>query len=107
MSAASLIPEYYNNKVKVAIFLAPPAAMALNPQAILQAVSKQIIMDVVGKAEDLLGLWDIIPHDFLTTDAGFIFCKLFNGKICNLIIGHTMDFDPTYDDPGRYDVVMS
>lgn len=30
MAGGSLIPEYYNNKMNVAIFLAPPAAMSHN-----------------------------------------------------------------------------
>jgi hypothetical protein len=35
MAGASLIPDYYKQKLKVAVFLAPPASMSNNSLAIL------------------------------------------------------------------------
>jgi len=40
MAGASLLPDYYKEKMNIAVFMAPPAAMKLNPNAVLKTLSK-------------------------------------------------------------------
>jgi len=40
MAGASLLPAYYKEKMNIAIFLAPPAAMNLTPNKMLLTLSK-------------------------------------------------------------------
>lgn len=48
MAGASLIPEYYNNKLNVGIFLAPPASMKNNNEIFLNLLALKINRLLIG-----------------------------------------------------------
>jgi len=39
MAGASLIPDFYKSKIKIAFLLAPPACMKNNPQVVMRFMS--------------------------------------------------------------------
>lgn len=107
MSGGSLIPEYYNEKMKVAFFLAPPAAMSHNSVPLFELLAKPVNRKLIMDTADLIHLWDLLPYDFLNTGVAYLFCNLFDGKLCNLFLNAIADADPAIDNTSRYDVYMS
>jgi len=75
MAGASLLPEYYKEKMNLAVFLAPPAAMMYNSVLILEVLSTRPVRDGLIAVMDLIKLWDIIPYDYLISDAAKILCN--------------------------------
>jgi lysosomal acid lipase/cholesteryl ester hydrolase len=107
MSGGTLIPEYYTEKMLVALFLAPPAAMAHNTVPVFELLSYKFNRDLVVDTANLIGLYDLLPYNFLNTGVGVLFCNLFNGKFCDLLLDFFADADPTYDDTDRYEMYVS
>ena len=56
---------------------------------------------------NLIGAYNLIPYDYLTSSAGKLVCGLLDGKICDLIMSGFADSDPTIDYTERYDMYMS
>lgn len=92
MAGASLLPEYYNSKLKAAYLLAPPAAMSLGPSP--STVFAGHNWKAIVKAIDFFHLWNPLPYNFVNSDSAVITCGLFNGKICNWILSTSTDSDP-------------
>lgn len=65
MSGATLVPEFYHDKMKIAVLLAPPAAMFNNKVALLQLMSIPINRDLIVATAKILGFYNLIPYDFL------------------------------------------
>ena len=61
---------------------------------------------IVAVAE-LLNQWNWFPYGYINSAAGVLFCKLFNGKFCDLVMSLFADEDPTIENTQRYDVYMS
>lgn len=62
---------------------------------------------LVEATANLIGLWDILPYGFVTNGAGQLFCSLFDGKFCSLLMGYIADADPLIDNTARFDMYMS
>ena len=56
---------------------------------------------------ETIGLYNFLPYNFLSTGVASLACRLFNGKLCDLIMAMVADEDPTIDYTERYDVYMS
>mmetsp|Transcript_35515 Transcript_35515/g.54332 ORF Transcript_35515/g.54332 Transcript_35515/m.54332 type:complete len:452 (+) Transcript_35515:19-1374(+) len=107
MAGASLIPDYYKEKLNLAVLLAPPAGMSNNSVMALRIMSIKANRIIIENTLNVIHLWDILPYNFLTTGVASAFCALFNGKLCNMIMAIFMDEDPDIDYTERYDMYMS
>jgi len=56
---------------------------------------------------ETLGLYNFLPYGYLSTGAASLMCKLFDGKLCDLVMALVADEDPTIDYTERYDVYTS
>jgi hypothetical protein len=70
-------------------------------------MSTRFNRNLITATLDLIGLWNILPYNFLNTGVAVVFCSLFNGKICDFAMSLFADEDPTIDYTERYDVYMS
>ena len=52
-------------------------------------------------------MYNILPYNWVNTTVASTLCKLFNGKLCDLMMALVADEDPTIDYTERYDVYMS
>jgi pimeloyl-ACP methyl ester carboxylesterase len=107
MAGASLMPDFYRSKMKLAFFLAPPACMRNNPQFLLKFMSTEFNQNLILGTLKIIKLWNILPYNFATTGSATLFCSLFDGKMCSAIMSLFADVDPTIDYTERYDVYMS
>jgi len=62
-------------------------------------------MPVIEEALNLLGEYSLIPYNRKPGDSTV--CTLLDGFICNLVLGHFIDLDPSIDYLERYDMYMS
>lgn len=107
MSGASLIPEYYKAKMNICIFLAPPASMKNNSVLLFELLALPVNRAMVTAMIETIHLYNILPYNFATTGVAVLFCNLFNGSLCDLVLALVMDTDPTIDNTDRYDMYMS
>jgi len=107
MAGASLIPEYYKEKFNICFFLAPPASMKNNSVDILNLMSIKLNRKLIVDTLNTIHLWNLLPYNYLNTGVATIFCNLFNGKACNMLMSMFADEDPKIDYTERYDVYMS
>ena len=64
-------------------------------------------MEIFVKVALFAHQYNLLPYNYVTTHAASELCKLFNGKICDLVMHHLMDEDPSVDYHPRFDVYMS
>lgn len=107
MAGAPLIPEYYKEKMLLAIFLAPPAAMSNNSVALLGFLAQKVNRIIIEALLNTIHLWNIIPYDYVNQDITIVLCDLFDGKFCDYAMSLFADADPTIDYTERYDMYMS
>ena len=107
MAGASLIPDYYREKVKVACFLAPPASIYYNPNKILQAIAHKTFISAVEDVAWTVNFLDWLPHEWFYTDTAVYFCKFTGEKLCELYLKFFTDSDPSVDNFDRIDVFLS
>jgi len=107
MAGASLLPAYYKEKMNIAFFLAPPAAMKLTPNIALQVLSKPFYQSAITFVLDTIHVWNFLPYNYWGSEATSLICKTFNGKICDWAISSLFDLDPSIDLTERYDVFVS
>ena len=98
MAGAHFLPEYYKDKINLAVFLAPPASMKYNSNKIIKAVAHELIRDFTCEILDVIKVWNLIPYDFKFSEVNVKICELFDGKICELLMKSAFDNDPNIDD---------
>ena len=54
-----------------------------------------------------VGLWNLLPYDYINQEHVIFLCDLLNGKLCNMVMAVFADADPSIDYTERYDVYMS
>lgn len=85
MAGASLMPEYYNSKIKIAALLAPPMALAHNDMNLLKFMAIPVNENLIMGALDTIKWWNIIPYNFLASQAAEALCSILDGKVCDLV----------------------
>ena len=86
VAGAALLPEYYNQRIDIAVLLAPPISMYYNPSDTLRNLAKPISLNLIMWSLDQIKFWNIIPYDFIQAKSSEILCSILDGKICDLII---------------------
>lgn len=107
MAGASLMPDFYKQKVNLAVFLAPPASLKYNGMPLMEIAAIKINRDLIVSVLDTIKLWDILPYDYVQSGVASTFCNLFDGKICDLMMSFFTDADPSIDNMERRDMYMS
>lgn len=107
MAGASLIPDFYKEKVNLAVLLAPPASMKNNRVGFLNLLSLKINRQIIVALLETIHMYNLLPYNFLNTGVATLVCNLFDGKLCDLLMSLFADEDPTIDYTDRYDVYMS
>jgi len=82
MAGAALMPDFYKERLNLAIFLAPPASLHNLSNLPTRLVSEPEIMDVIAEAARSLNFLSWLPKSILTTGTEVAFCSLFDGKVC-------------------------
>lgn len=85
LAGASLMPDFFNQHVNVALLLAPPASMANSPNEMNKFLSEPKMRNFIIEAAEALFVLDIIPYNWYLSEAVDHFCLLLDGKICELI----------------------
>lgn len=107
MAGASLIPEFYKEKMNLCVFLAPPAAMSNNSVAVINLMAVKFNRVIIESLLNTIHMWNLLPYNFVNTGAATLVCNLFDGKLCNMLMSLFADEDPTIDYTERYDMYMS
>lgn len=108
MAGGSLLPEFFNSKINVAILLAPPAAMYYSENELFRFLSSPLLMKFLEKAALTLNFLDIIPYNWLISETASKFCSLLNGKLCELVYAAVMGREITEaDNMTRDDIYLS
>ena len=106
MAGASLNAHWYNHNINTAIFLAPPASLKNNDISIFKFMSTPLNQKLLTTAAEGLGLYNILPWNYLNSGVAGAFCKAIP-SVCNDLVSMFADEDPTIDYTERYDVYMS
>ena len=56
---------------------------------------------------DMIGVWNLLPYDYVDEEKQIYMCRLFDGKLCEFIMSNMADADPKVDHVDRYDVYVS
>ena len=107
VSGSTLVPDVYRDKVNLAVLLAPPISMKNTDVALLNLMSLPVNVHIITSMIETIHLYSVLPYGYLTSGVAGAFCSLFNGKLCDLVMGMFVDNDPTVDDQDRYPVMMS
>jgi len=107
LAGASLKPQYYKDTFAVANLLAPPAALVYNSNSGLHFMAKKFNRALIKKTLDTIGMYNLVPYNYIQSGAAGLFCDLFNGKICDALVSMASDLDPTVDDTERYEMALS
>lgn len=107
LAGASLLPGFYNQKLKLALLLAPPASMIHNTVPLFQKMSDNTTGTFIEHMIQFFHFYDILSYRFLTSLEEQGFCRLFNGYLCNLVLRTFLDADPEVDDTDRFDVYLA
>lgn len=97
MAGASLIPEYYKKKMRVAIFLAPVASWSNNKVPALEFMAKPNNRKIIKSLLNTLKIYNVLPYNYLEAESCTFLCGLWNGKLCDLALGYLLDSDPSVD----------
>ena len=76
------MPEYFNEKINVALLLAPPASMYYSASRSDIILSMPWIMDTITWAAEALFVLDIVPYTRALSEVVVGFCRLSDGSIC-------------------------
>lgn len=106
MAGAALMPEFYNSKIKIAALLAPPIALAHNDIPLLKWASIPFNTHLITGALDKIKFWNIIPYNFMASEAAELLCSILDGKICDLVFS-VMDQWHSIDNTDRKDMYVS
>lgn len=106
MAGASLLPDFYNSKIDIAVLLAPPMALAHNDLNLLKFLAIPLNENMIMGSLDLIKWWNIIPHNFFVSEAGEALCSILNGKVCDLVFS-IMDSWYSIDNTDRKDMYIS
>lgn len=106
MAGASLIPDYYKENIKLAMLLAPPAALSHTRSELIKLMAFPVNRDIIVDAVNTLHFWNFTPYGFLNK-SGQAICKLFKGTLCNIMIKFIMDEDPKIDETSRYEFSLN
>ena len=107
LAGASLIPDYYKEKILVSCLLAPASSMAMNANKLFQIISWPPIRHKVEDWVQEHRLFNLLPYSKLATWIGVAVCDLFEGAICDFAMSKFSDADPEVDETTRYEVYMS
>ena len=107
LAGGALMPEYFNEKINLAVFFAPPFGMIHMPDPVDRAASNPLVMPGLIKLLDDVHLWNFLPYGSLEAHATSGACHLFNGEICKYFLKYVMGGDPKIDYYERADVILS
>ena len=101
------MPDFYKEKLNVAVLLAPAISMKNNKLVLLDILAIKMNRIILEGLMDTIRMWNIIPYGYATNGAASLLCNLFDGKFCNLLMSLFTTEDPTIDYTPRFDVYMS
>lgn len=107
MAGAALLPEYYKDKIKVCVLLAPPSTMKNNKIMGFSLMSKKTTRKLLESVLDTYSIWNLIPYDFVNQNKQIKICDLLDGLFCNILMANFANTDPTTDFMDRTDVYIS
>jgi gastric triacylglycerol lipase len=87
--------------------LAPPSALAHCENELMKTMSPKYVRDLILKVADSIGLWSVLPYNYLQSGVAAEFCKLFDGQFCKLVLKFIMGNDPSIDDQDALEVGSS
>jgi len=100
----SMNPEYWKEKVNLAVALAPIANLKHTTADFLHLLSDFAVE--IGDAAAMLHFYNILPPSGVESEAEIIFCKMFEW-LCNIVLDMFADDDPKVDNTDRYPTALS
>lgn len=91
VSGATLMPDFYKEKLNLAILLAPALSMKNNSVTLLEFLSTWWNRELMVAGLKLIKQFNIIPYTYTTSGSQTLVCKILNGKICKMILGMLFD----------------
>lgn len=67
MAGASLLPDYFNSKINIAVLLAPPIAMYHAPNLGLKFLSFSLNRKLILAALDTIKFWNVLPYNYASS----------------------------------------
>lgn len=107
MAGGSLMPDFYNKKIKIAVLLAPPASLKNCSVTMFEMMSKNPNRQIIENVIETFHIYDILPWNYVQSGVSQAFCDLFNGKLCDIALEQVLDADPSIDNMDRVDVYTS
>lgn len=101
MAGAALLPAYYQQKIKVAIMLAPLGSMKDTQSKLLRFMANKVHRAIVNSFVETIRVYNLLPYNFAVTKKADKLCNIFQGKMCDLIISLFTDSNSTIDNLAR------
>lgn len=79
MSGASLVPEFYKEKLNVAVFLAPPASMKNTTSAAFKMMGNPQNRALLTQVMDAIGFYNFLPYNYMLSKPAQVLCSLLDG----------------------------
>lgn len=79
------MPEFYNEKIKIGVLLAPPMSLAYNDNPLLKFMAIPVNENLIMGALDTIKFWNIVPYNFWGSKAAAALCGILDGKVCDLV----------------------
>ena len=98
IAGSSLMPDFFNSKINLAILLAPPISMKNCKNKALVAVISDETLKLFASAIETIGAYNIVPYGTFTAGVTSTICKIFDGVICSFIYKSFASGDPKVDD---------
>jgi len=106
MAGGSLLPQYYKEKMNLAVLLAPPATLYYNNITGATLLAKKSVQELLIEGGKLVHLYNILSWRWTHKPCEF-FCTLFDGKLCDVMLHFLMNLDPSTDNHSRYGAAFS
>lgn len=107
MAGASLLPDYYKSKVKVALLLSPVASLKNNHLLSLNIMALPVNRVLIESLLTTLGVYSLLPYNYAASGVFSFVCDLFDGTFCNILMALFTNEDPSIDYTERFDTYMS
>lgn len=91
MAGSALKPDFYNSKVNVALLLAPP--VKVKHIKFFSLLELKWGRDLVDWFATTFHIYNILPYNQLQSRLAGAACKLFDGKLCDLVFSKFFDSD--------------
>jgi pimeloyl-ACP methyl ester carboxylesterase len=107
LAGAALDPDYFNAKINLAVFYAPPFSIKNSTSASDRIASDPHVLPLIQKFIEGAHLYDWLPYGSFFAHTTSKACELLDGHLCKLVLNMFAGGDSKIDMNERLPVMLS